>query len=180
MAKNAHKNQSVAVVDHSQNEVVEQENMTPEEFIKQAARKLTLTMEMETAKAHEQARGQGLPYRDIIWAVNFLMDAAGVNRAAVQVLSDKVPQLLKVKYAQMGNGTNEVVEKVGSKMVTMKNNELRALREAQLAHMQDPKVKDNFYRRIYGLGYRKEFKTFELKDGDIIRKVKTEEDNPQE
>ena len=171
------------VLDQVGGEVVEQENITPEEVIRRAAQELVAAFEMECEAAHSAARGQALPYADITWAVDTLFDAVGVDKGAIKVLADKAPKLLAVKYAQMGTSTGLVTVKVGSKMVTMANDQLRSLRESQLAHMKDPKTKDNFYRRIYGLGFRKEFKRFELRDGDLVRKAKsltTTEDNPQE
>jgi hypothetical protein len=168
MAKQSHKNQPVQGVAPVQGEAVAQENMTMEDV----ARELVMAFEMECKAAHEKARGQSLPYKDIVWAVDTLLDAVGADRGAVSVLEKKVPLLLAAKYKAMGDATNLVSVKIGSVIKQMPSNELRKLREGQLAHMQDPKVKDNFYRRIYGLGFRKEFKRFELDNGDLVRKAK--------
>ena len=148
--------------------------------LKQYASELVSALEVENKAAHEKARGQSLPYADIVEAIGMLFDAANTDRAAVSVLADKVPKLLALKYKAMGNATNLVPARVGGTIVMMPANQLRELREGQLAHMMDPKVKDNFYRRIYGLGYRKEFKRFELQNGDLVRKVNTEGEGSQE
>jgi len=146
-------------------EAVEQETMT----VQEAAFNLVREFEMECAKAHEQQRGQSLPMRDIIEGVDMLMDAAGVKKASVRVLAEKVPMLLRVKYAAMGNSTNLMAVKMGHQIKEMPNVEVREMRERQLAHMLDPKTKDNFYRRIYNIGFRGEAKRFSLDNGDLVR-----------
>lgn len=173
MAKKTQNNK--ATVEVAKAEV--QENNTMD--VQAAAFDLVREFEMENAKAHETQRGQSLPMRDIIEGVDMLMDAAGATKASVRVLAEKVPKLLAVKYAAMGNSTNLVAVKVGHVIKEIPNDELRSLREKQLAHMQDPKTKDNFYRRIYNIGFRKEGKRFELDAGDLVRKKITEGDNPQ-
>ncbi|HPS39487.1 MAG TPA: hypothetical protein PL124_08765 [Candidatus Cloacimonadota bacterium] len=152
-------------------EVEVQENIT----VEQAALSLVQQFEAECAKAHEQQRGQSLPMRDIIEGIDLLMDAAQVSKASVRVLAEKVPMLLKVKYAAMGNSTNLMAVKMGHVIKEMPNNEVRELRERQLAHMLDPKTKDNFYRRIYNVGFRGEGKRFSLDNGDLVRVAKTEQ-----
>lgn len=172
MAKQSHKTQPVESVATQQEEVVED--------VEQFASELVRAFEIECKAAHEKARGQSLPYRDIIWAVDMLLKAAGTDRAPVSLLAEKVPKLLEVKYKAMGDSTNLVAVKVGSQIREVPNNELRQLRQGQLAHMMDPKVKDNFYRRIYGLGFRKEFKRYELSGSDLVRKADAEGNNLQE
>jgi uroporphyrinogen-III synthase len=168
----AKKNNNHQVADASATtEEVVQENIT----VEQAALSLVQQFEMECAKAHEQQRGQSLPMRDIIEGIDLLMDAAQVSKASVRVLAEKVPMLLKVKYAAMGNSTNLMAVKMGHVIKKMPNNEIRELRERQLAHMLDPKTKDNFYRRIYNVGFRGEGKRFSLDNGDLVRVAKTKQ-----
>lgn len=167
----ARKNNNTQVADVSTTvEAVETVNMNMNMTVDEVALSLVQMFEEENAKAHEKQRGQSLPMRDIVEGVDVLLNAAGVDRASIRVLADKVPKLLAVKYAQMGNGTNMVAVKVGHVIKEVPNDELRAMRETQLNHMLDPKTKDNFYRRIYNIGFRGEGKRFETENGDLVRK----------
>jgi hypothetical protein len=173
MAKKNHN----APVANATTEVVEQENFVS---IDAAALSLMEQFEMENAKAHEKQRGQSLPMKDIIEGVDMLMDAANAKRASVRLLAEKVPMLLRVKYAAMGNSTNLVAVRMGHVIKEMPSNEVRELRERQLGHMMDPQVKDNFYRRIYNVGFRGIEKRFTLDNGDLVRVASVNtEGNPQ-
>jgi hypothetical protein len=184
MAKHSTKIQAERGVLLASGQAVENVNNNVEvvDPIKAYAQSLVQAYEAECLAAKSHQKGQALPNADIMWAVDTLFDAVGINQGPVRdVLDKKVPALLKMKYAQMGDSTNLVAVKVGHIIKEIPNNELRELRERQLAHMQDPKTKDNFYRRIYGLGYRKEQKRFEIREGDLVRtaRPKITEDNPQ-
>lgn len=149
-------------------EAAVQENNTTD--VQAAAFDLVREFEKECAAAKAKQRGQSLPMEDIMEGINLLMDAAGVSRASVSVLAEKVPKLLAVKYAAMGNSTNLLAVRMGHVVKEMPNNEVRELREKQLAHMLDPKTKDNFYRRIYNVGFNGRAGKFGLDNGDLVRK----------
>lgn len=168
--KNANNNKATEQVV----EAVAQENTINMSAAEMAA-KLAADYEVENKKAQERQKGQSLPMRDIVEGVDMLMDAAGKNSAAIGWLVERVPKLLAVKYAEMGNSTNLIAVRMGHQVKNMPNNEVRALREGQLKHMLDPKTKDNFYRRIYNMGFRGIEKRFELQEGSLVRKVVQEE-----
>ena len=156
-------------------EKVEETMNTPQlvsgvdEVMKDFVSQLVADYEVAEKAAKEQKRGQSLPYREIIEAVDTILDAVGKNEGVISHLTTLVPKLLRMKYQAMGNSTNLVAVRIGNVVREVPNDQLRDLRLAQLDHMTDPKVKDNIYRRIYGLGYRKEFKRFELRDGMLVR-----------
>jgi hypothetical protein len=133
------------------------------------ARELVQAFELEVQRAQERQKGQSLPYADIIEGVDIILSEAGTDKAPTNLLAEKVGKLLAFKYSHMSDAHNTVTARIGSRVVNMEACALKALRLEQLKHMLDTKVKDNLYRRIYGLGYRKEFKRFELVDGQLRR-----------
>jgi hypothetical protein len=155
-------------VEEQMNTVPQMEGGSMKEFVTQ----LVADYEIAEAAIKEQKKGQSLPYREIIEAVDTILDAVGKDRGVISHLVQLSAKLLKMKYESMGDSTVLVPVKTGSVIRQMPQDQLRDLRLAQLAHMTDPKVKDNMYRRIYGLGYRKEFKRFDLQDGMLVRIAK--------
>jgi hypothetical protein len=158
----------------------------PAEVVTQAttvqdyARELVQAFELEVQHARERQKGQSLPYRDIIEAIDIIFDEVLLDKAPTNLLAEKVGKLLAFKYAHMSEAHNDVTARIGSRVVSMEACQLKALRLEQLKHMLDPKVKDNLYRRIYGLGYRKEFKRFDLVDGQLHRISKPVKEEDEE
>ena len=140
--------------------------------IKQYANSLLADYERLEASVKEHQAGLSLPYREIMEAADLMFDTVQKEALNLEIMVKVVPKLLAEKYRLMGDNTNIVVVKEGHSMREYKNNELREKRERQLAHMMDPKTKDNMYRRLYGLGYRKEYKRFELREKDLVRVAK--------
>ena len=150
--------------------------VTQAETMEDFARELVQAFELEVKAAKERMRGQSIPYADIIEGVDMIFDQVQVDKAPINLLADKVDKLLEFKYSKMSDAHNTVIARVGAKVVEMEACNLKALRIGQLKHMRDPKVKDNLYRRIYGLGYRKEFKRFDMIDGSLHRISKLNKD----
>jgi len=159
----AHKAKTLMATNVAQQ--VEKSEMTEEEFLA----KIKADFVAEIASHEHREKGISVPYEDIITSVKTVLEAAGINEAPVSDLKDKVVDLLAIRYAAMSNGTFEVTIRVGKKLITMPANEIKALRLKQLQHMKESKT-DNFYRRIYNLGFRKEYKEWGLNGANLVWK----------
>lgn len=117
--------------------------------------------------------GNALPYAEITEAVDKIFDETGVSEAPISVLTKMVETVLKAKYSAMKDSKVAVTYKQGRNFCKMPEGELKKIRLDQLSAMSNGKQKDNLYRRIYGLGYREEFKRFELAGNGVLRRIKS-------
>jgi len=131
----------------------------------------------ELAAKHEARRstpgGNALPYAEIIEAVDKIFDEAQLKEAPISVLVQMTNVVLTAKYAAMKDSKAPISYKQGRNIQSMPEGELKKIRQQQLAAMVSGKQKDNLYRRIYGLGYREEFKRFELAGQGVLRRIKS-------
>lgn len=136
----------------------------------------------EMAAKHEARRstpgGNALPYAEITEAVDKIFDSIGASEAPISVLTKIVETVLKSKYSAMKDSKVAVTYKQGRNLCKMPEGELKKIRLEQLSAMSNGKKKDNLYRRIYGLGYREEFKRFELAGNGILRRIKSPSNSP--
>lgn len=131
----------------------------------------------EMAAKHETRRstpgGNALPYAEITEAVDKIFDSIDASEAPISVLTKMVETVLRAKYSAMKDSKVDVTYKQGRNFCKMPEGELKKIRLDQLSAMSNGKQKDNLYRRIYGLGYREEFKRFELAGNGILRRIKS-------
>jgi PHP family Zn ribbon phosphoesterase len=147
--------------------------------VEEYALEILQAFELEVQTAKERQKGQSLPYKDIIEAVDVVFDTVQSDKSPIALMADKVDKILTFRYDHMSDAHNTIAARIGNRVVEMEACQLKALRKEQLKHMQGAKT-DNLYRRIYGLGYRKEFKRFDLVDGSLHRLSKPVKEEDQE
>ena len=151
---------------------------TMSETEKQQSQKIDIAaLYREMAAKHEARRstpgGNALPYAEITEAVDKIFDSIDASEAPISVLTKMVETILKAKYSAMKDSKVAVTYKQGRNFCKMPEGELKKIRLDQLSAMSNGKQKDNLYRRIYGLGYREEFKRFELAGQGVLRRIKS-------
>lgn len=152
---------------------------TMEKPQKQQSTQINIAELYATESAKYSARrsvpgGNALPYGEIVEAIDKVFDEADIKEAPVSVLVKMVEVILKAKYTAMKDSKIPISYTQGRGTYKMPEGELKQIRLDQLKAMSDSKQKDNLYRRIYGLGYRAEFKRFELADGKaVLRRIKS-------
>ena len=150
---------------------------TMSETEKQQSQEIDIAALYAEAAAKYTARkskpgGNSLPYSEIIEAVDKIFDETQLEEAPISVLAQMVKVILTAKYAAMKDSKVPISFKQGRTIQTMPEGELKKIRQQQLAAMVSGKQNDNLYRRIYGLGYRKEYKRFELAGSGMLRRLK--------
>ena len=160
--------------------VTEEKNMTTDNSTeeKQQSPQIDIAEMYAAMSAQYVARksangGNALPYNEITEAVDKVFDETGIVEAPISVLVEMTKTILKTKYTAMKDSKVAIVYKQGREFKKMPEGELKAIRLAQLNAMSSSKQKDNLYRRIYGLGYRVEFKRFKLAGNGILRRLKS-------
>jgi hypothetical protein len=151
---------------------------TMSETEKQQSQKIDIAALYAEAAAKHAARkskpgGNSLPYAEITEAVDKIFDEAQLTEAPISVLVQMTNVILTAKYAAMKDSKVPISYKQGRNIRSMPEGELKKIRQQQLAAMVSGKQKDNLYRRIYGLGYREEFKRFELAGQGVLRRIKS-------
>ena len=160
-----------------ENTTTKKEVKTMENTQKQQSQKIDIAALYAEAAAKHAARkstpgGNSLPYAEIIEAVDKIFDEAQLKEAPISVLVQMTNVILTAKYAAMKDSKVPISYKQGRNIRSMPEGELKKIRQQQLAAMVSGKQKDNLYRRIYGLGYREEFKRFELAGQGVLRRIK--------
>ena len=171
MSKNKQK-QVEAVVET----VIVPQETTQAENVKEFASEILAAFEKEVASCKTRQIGMGLPMNEVIKTLDLIFDTVQTDRAPVKLVAAKVAELLAFEYGKLAaDSTREITVRLNSKTtMTMPENELRALRLAQLKHMKESKT-DNLYRRIYNIGSRQEYGRFDAHASMIIRVKKPEE-----